>query len=99
MLHTGSTQYRQFAALNKSPTPTAAVPYIWMYKKYTAAGTACISTMSAVPSLSGQRPLYCPITSPSGMPSTRLSSMASTPICTEIGSFCASIWVTGAFTL
>ena len=40
MLHTGSTQYRQFAALNKRPTPTAAVPYIWMYKKYTAAGTA-----------------------------------------------------------
>ena len=99
MLHTGSTQYRQLAASNSRPTPTREVPYIWMYKKYTAAGTAWISTIKAVPSLSGQRLLYRPITSPRGMPSTRLRTMARMPIWREMGSFWARIWVTGAFTL
>ena len=36
----GSTQYFQLEASNSRPTPSAVVPYIWMYKKYTAAGTA-----------------------------------------------------------
>ena len=43
--------------------------------------------------------LNAPMTRPSGMPSTRLSSMASTPISMEMGSFWARILVTGALSL
>ena len=55
--------------------------------------------MMAVPILSGQRDLKRPMNMPMGMPMTRLSSMAYTPICTEMGSFLARMPVTEALTL
>ena len=58
-----------------------------------------MSTMMAVPILSGQRDLKRPMNMPMGMPMTRLSSMAYTPICTEMGSFLARMPVTEALTL
>ena len=58
-----------------------------------------MSTMMAVPSLSGQRLLNRPMNRPIGMPMTRLSSMAKTPIWMEMGSFLARMLVTEALTL
>ncbi len=55
--------------------------------------------MMAVPILSGQRFLKRPMNSPMGMPTTKLSSMENTPICTEMGSFLVRMLVTEAFTL
>ena len=53
----------------------------------------------AVPTLSGQRLLKRPMNRPIGMPMTRLSSMAYTPIWMEMGSFLARMLVTEALTL
>jgi hypothetical protein len=58
-----------------------------------------MSTMMAVPILSGQRFLNRPISRPMGMPMTKLNSMANTPIWIEMGSFLARMPVTEAFTL
>ena len=66
---------------------------VWIKMSYTAWGMAITSTTKPIPSLSGMFPLNRVISTPRGMPATRLMPMAISPMRMETGALSARISV------